>query len=118
MILTTMTDDATTVEWIEVIKGEVVGMKTMHVAHQDAGDATTVPLLRFDLRRTPSPEIDDYEERSVFCSQLSARLVSAISESSSKTTWVKAPYKMCALSWTASPIAARGVVTSSLPLAS
>lgn len=25
-------------------------------------------------RRSPSPEIDDYEERSVFCSQLSARL--------------------------------------------
>ncbi|CDR98614.1 related to splicing factor HCC1 [Sporisorium scitamineum] len=32
------------------------------------------PSVSARSRRTPSPEIDDYEERSVFCSQLSARL--------------------------------------------
>ncbi|SJX60196.1 related to RNA-binding region containing protein 2 [Sporisorium reilianum f. sp. reilianum] len=32
------------------------------------------PSVSVRSRRTPSPEIDDYEERSVFCSQLSARL--------------------------------------------
>lgn len=32
------------------------------------------PTVSVRSRRTPSPEIDDYEERSVFCSQLSARL--------------------------------------------
>ncbi|SPO19807.1 related to RNA-binding region containing protein 2 [Ustilago trichophora] len=32
------------------------------------------PTVSVRSRRTPSPEIDEYEERSVFCSQLSARL--------------------------------------------
>ncbi|KAJ1043513.1 hypothetical protein NDA10_005256 [Ustilago hordei] len=32
------------------------------------------PAISVRSRRTPSPEIDDYEERSVFCAQLSARL--------------------------------------------
>lgn len=32
------------------------------------------PAVSTRSRRTPSPEIDDYEERSVFCSQLSSRL--------------------------------------------
>ena len=32
------------------------------------------PAISVRSRRTPSPEIDEYEERSVFCSQLSARL--------------------------------------------
>lgn len=32
------------------------------------------PTVSVRSRHTPSPEIDDYEERSVFCSQLSARL--------------------------------------------
>lgn len=32
------------------------------------------PAVSVRSRRTPSPEIDDYEERSVFCAQLSARL--------------------------------------------
>ncbi|KAJ9477003.1 putative Polyadenylate-binding protein, cytoplasmic and nuclear (putative), partial [Pseudozyma hubeiensis] len=32
------------------------------------------PTVSVRSRRSPTPEIDDYEERSVFCSQLSARL--------------------------------------------
>jgi hypothetical protein len=117
--LTTMIDAATEVLTLGIPDEAVaVAMMTMLVVlHDVEAVATRVPPSQSDLVARPVPRLTT--TRSVQSSALSSRLdsVSVTSESSSRITLVKAPFRMSVLLWTASLTEARLLDTSSLRLA-